>query len=42
MTNEILELIRQVEYEIEALDGNDVEGHIWWNKFLELIKNLNS
>lgn len=36
----INELIRIIE-EFEAdLDDLDIEGHIWWNKFKELIQKL--
>lgn len=23
---------------IDGLDDKDVQGHIWWNKFLELVE----
>ena len=36
----IKELIRIIE-EFEAdLDLQDIEGHIWWNRFKELIQKL--
>lgn len=31
-------LLRYINNEIEELQPEDVEGHIWWNKFKELTE----
>jgi hypothetical protein len=35
-----LEVLRQINYEIEALSDEDADGHIWWNRFREMIEYL--
>lgn len=32
------ELLAKINEKIDALDDQDVEGHIWWNKFKELVE----
>lgn len=34
-------LIVKIENEIAKLDKNDVEGHVWWNKFLDMVEKTN-
>lgn len=29
-------LLKYINNEIEVLDPEDAEGHVWWGKFLEL------
>lgn len=31
-------LIVKIETEIGKLDKSDVEGHVWWNKFLTMVE----
>jgi len=35
-------LICKIENELEKLDKNDVEGHIWWNKFKNLVEKTDA
>lgn len=34
------ELLKYIDGQIEGLHELDVEGHIWWNKFRDLISNF--
>jgi hypothetical protein len=35
----IEKLLARIDEEENKLDVEDCEGHIWWNKFREFIKN---
>lgn len=32
-------LICKIENELEKLAPADVESHVWWNRFMEMVKN---
>lgn len=34
------EILRRILAEEKKLNDNDVEGHVWWNKFREFIKDI--
>lgn len=33
-------LLKQIESDIKKLDGRDAEGHLWYNKFKNIILNI--
>jgi hypothetical protein len=32
-------LLNKIESRIKNLDSQDAEGHIWWNRFKELVED---
>ena len=33
-------ILRLIDAEIDKLNEQDVQGHIWWNKFKELLDSI--
>lgn len=33
-------LLKQIELDIKKLDGRDAEGHLWYNKFKDMVLNI--